>query len=210
MAESRQSPIVSEPRSSLGDIGAIERVQWFTIVWMCTEVCVSLFTAIRARSVALAAFGADSAIELLSAATVLWRFRTGRQGAETTATKITGWLLIALVVLIATSSLYALILHRKAEASSLGMILLVAAALIMPWLGWEKRRLAAAANSTALRADAAQSSVCAYLAWIALAGLLLNAFAHVWWADAAAALCLIPFVLKEAIEAFEGHTCQCD
>jgi hypothetical protein len=50
--------------------GAIERIQWFTIVWMCIEVGVSLFTAIRARSIALAAFGADSVIELLSAATL--------------------------------------------------------------------------------------------------------------------------------------------
>ena len=210
MGESGQSPIASERHSSLADVDAIERVQWFTIVWMCIEVGVSLFTATRSRSVALAAFGADSAIELLSAATVLWRFRTGRQGAETTATKVTGWLLIALVGYIATSSLYALILHRKAEASYLGMIVLVAAALIMPWLGRQKRRLAAVANSPALRADAAQSSVCAYLAWIALAGLLLNGFAHVWWADAAAAFCLIPFILKEAKEAFEGRTCQCD
>jgi divalent metal cation (Fe/Co/Zn/Cd) transporter len=209
MAESRQSPIASEPSSSISHVGAIERVQWFTIVWMSIEAGVSLFTAISARSVALAAFGADSAIELLSAATVLWRFRTGRQHAETTATKITGWLLIALVVYIATSSLYALILHRKAEASYLGMIVLIAAAFIMPWLGKQKRRLAAATNSAALEADATQSSVCAYLAWIALAGLLLNAFAHLWWADAVAALFLIPFVLKEAKEAFEGRTCPC-
>jgi divalent metal cation (Fe/Co/Zn/Cd) transporter len=209
MAESRQSPIVSESPASTSYVGAIERVQWFTIVWMSIEVGAPLFTAISARSVALAAFGADSAIELLSAVTVLWRFRAGRQHAETTATKITGWLLIALVVYIATSSLYALILHRKAEASYLGMSVLLAAALIMPWLGKQKRRLAVAANSTALRADAAQSSVCAYLAWIALAGLLLNAFAHLRWADALAALCLIPFVVKEAKEAFEGRTCEC-
>lgn len=209
MDESRQSSIASELRSSISNFGAIERIQWLTIAWMSIEAGVSLFTAIRARSVALAAFGADSAIELLSAATVLWRFRTGRQHAETIATKITAWLLVALVGYIASSSLYALILHRKPEVSYLGMIVLIAAALIMPWLGGQKRRLATAANSAALRADATQSSVCAYLAWIALGGLVLNAVAHLWWADAVAALCLIPLVLKEAKEAFEGNTCQC-
>jgi divalent metal cation (Fe/Co/Zn/Cd) transporter len=209
MAESGQLPIASEAPCSSSYAGAIERVQWFTIVWMSAEVAVSLFAAISARSIALAAFGADSAIELLSAATVLWRFRTRRQHAERIATKITSWLLVALVVYIATSSLSALILRRRAEVSYLGMIVLFAAALIMPWLGKQKRALAAAAKSTALRADATQSSVCAYLAWIALAGLLLNAFAHIWWADALAALCLIPFIVKEAKEAFEGRTCQC-
>jgi divalent metal cation (Fe/Co/Zn/Cd) transporter len=182
--------------------------QWLTVAWMFVEVDVALFAAIHANCVALAAFGADSAIELLSAATVLWSFRSDRRHAEMTATRITAWLLVALVVYIATSSLYALILRRRAEVSYLGMIVLISAALIMPWLGKQKRRLAADANSTALRADATQSSVCAYLAWIALAGLLLNAFAHIWWADALAALCLIPLIINEAKKAFEGRTCD--
>lgn len=201
MAESRQFAIPNWK--------AIKRIQSFTLIWMTLEVAVALFAAIRAKSVALAGFGADSGIELLSAATVLWRFRSNRQQAEATATRITAWLLIALAVYIATASLYSLILHREARTSYLGMILLVAAAVVMPWLGKQKRRLAAEANSSALRADAAQSSVCAYLAWIALAGLLLNAVAHIWWADPVAALCLIPFIGKEAREAFEGHRCQC-
>jgi hypothetical protein len=38
---------------------------------MCIDVGVSLFTAIRARSIALAAFGADSAIELLPSGTII-------------------------------------------------------------------------------------------------------------------------------------------
>ena len=87
--------------------------------------------------------------------------------------------------------------------------MLIAAALIMPQLGKQKRRLTITVNSAALREDATQSSVCAYLAWIALAGLLLNTLAHVWWADALAALCLMPFVLKEPREAFQGNACHC-
>jgi len=196
-------------RRSCPELHAVHRLQWLTIAWMSIEVALSLVAAIQARSVALAAFGGDSAIELLSAAAVLWRFRSGRQHAETTATKITGWLLIALAVYIVTNSLVALVLCRKAEASFLGMILLISAALIMPWFGKQKRALAAATSSAALRADATQSSVCAYLAWIALAGLLLNAFAHLWWADPLAALFLVPFVLKESREAFEGRTYEC-
>ena len=209
MAESRESRIAMDLRYSMAHAKAIQRIQWFTIAWMAIEAGVSLFTAIRANSVALAAFGADSAIELLSAAAVLWWFRTPCKQAEASVTKITAWLLIALAVYIATSSLYALILRRRAETSYLGISVLVAAALIMPWLGKQKRRLAIVASSPALRADATQSAVCAYLAWIALAGLLLNAFARLWWADALAALCLIPIVLKEAKEAFEGHGCEC-
>ena len=206
MAESKQIGIAA---IDAWHLKAINRLQWLTVAWMCVEVAVALLAAIRAHSVALAGFGADSGIELLSAATVLWSFRSDRRRAEITATKITAWLLVALAIYIAIASVAAFIFQRKPEASYLGMILLLAAALIMPWLGRQKRRLATATNSAALRADAAQSSICAYLAWIALAGLLLNAVADVWWADPLAALCLIPLVIKEAKEAFEGRKCEC-
>jgi len=205
MAEPKQIGIATIDARQLT---AINRLQWLTVAWMCVEVAVALLAAMRAHSVALAGFGADSGIEVLSAVTVVWRFRSDRQHAEIAATKITAWLLVVLAIYIATASISTFIFLRKPEASYLGMILLLTAALVMPWLGRQKRRLAMAANSAALRADAAQSSICAYLAWIALAGLLLNAFAHAWWADPLAALCLIPLVIKEAKEAFEGRRCE--
>jgi hypothetical protein len=49
--------------------------------------------------------------------------------------------------------------------------LLIAAGFFMPWLASQKRDLAARANSGALKADAIQSSMCAYLAWIPWEGL---------------------------------------
>jgi divalent metal cation (Fe/Co/Zn/Cd) transporter len=175
---------------------------------MTVEVVVALTASVRSGSVALAAFGADSAIELFSAATVLWRFRNTQIRAEATATKITGWLLIALAVFIVCQSLFTLLGRSPEPRSSYpGIALLVAAAIIMPWLGSRKRQLAAATNSGSLRADAAQSSVCAYMSAIALGGLLVNAFAHIPWADPIAALGLLPIVVKEAKEAFEGDEC---
>ncbi len=67
MAESVSAP-------SAGTESAIRRIQWFTIIWMGIEVAVAVLAAIRSNSVALAAFGGDSAIELLSAVVVLTRF----------------------------------------------------------------------------------------------------------------------------------------
>jgi divalent metal cation (Fe/Co/Zn/Cd) transporter len=43
--------------------------------------------------------------------------------------------------------------------------------MIMPWLAAQKRHLSITTGSAALRADAAESAVCGYLALIALAGL---------------------------------------
>jgi divalent metal cation (Fe/Co/Zn/Cd) transporter len=177
---------------------------------MTVEVALSIFAGVRARSVALTAFGGDSAIELLSAATVLWRFRSVRLHAEAIATKITGSLLIALGVYIATESLYTLLAAKsKPEPTYLGIGLLAASAFVMPWLGRRKRRLAVTSDSASLSADAAQSSICGYMAVIALSGLLLNAVAHLSWADPVAALGLLPIVVKEAREALQGNTCSC-
>ena len=53
-----------------------------------------------------------------------------------------------------------------------------------------------------MRADAAESALCGYLSLIALAGLLVHAFLHAPWADPVAALVLVPFIVKEAREAF--------
>ena len=58
----------------------------------------------------------------------------------------------------------------------------------MPWLAAQKQGLSAATGSAALRADAAQSSLCAYLSLVALLGLLINALWHVPWADPSCSL----------------------
>lgn len=203
MAESVSAP-------SAGTESAIRRIQWFTIIWMGIEVAVAVLAAIRSNSVALAAFGGDSAIELLSAVVVLTRFGSPGRLTEEFASKITGGLLISLAIYIATASLYSLIAaSSRPTPSYMGIGLLVAAALIMPWLGRRKRQLAIVANSSALHADAAQSSLCAYLSWIALAGLLVNAAGKLTWADPVAALGLLPIVFKEAKESFQRRSCQC-
>jgi divalent metal cation (Fe/Co/Zn/Cd) transporter len=189
---------------------AIRRIQWLTVGWMTIEVGIAFVAAFRAHSVALAAFGGDSAIELLSAVVVLARFHSTSRFTEKSAGKITGWLLVALGTYITVQSLYTLTLARmKPEPSNLGIGLLLVAALVMPWLARRKRQLGIATNSAALRADAAQSSICAYLSWIALAGLLLNALVHAPWADPAAALGLLPIIIKEAKESFQGFSCEC-
>jgi divalent metal cation (Fe/Co/Zn/Cd) transporter len=85
---------------------------------------------------------------------------------------------------------------------------LVAAAVVMPWLAKEKRRLSGATGSAALRADAAQSALCAYLSLIALAGLATHAIWHVKWADPIAALVVLPLIVWEGREAMRGKTCD--
>ncbi len=188
---------------------AVLNLQIITIIWMSIELMVALASGIHARSVALIAFAGDSAVELLSATVVLMRFRLG-MGTEGKAARINAVLLYVLAAYIVLDSVLSLSLERlKPRPSLLGIGLLIAAGLIMPILGSAKRRLSKTTGSGALRADAAQSNICAYMSWIALAGLILNATLHLSWADSIAALLLLPLILREANEARRGGICEC-
>ena len=192
-------------------IRRIQRVQTVIIAWMSVEAVVSLFAAWRARSPALLAFGGDSAIELFSAIVVLWRFRAsaGQEHAERRAARVAGALLFALAAYVAVTSVASLLGYSEPKPTLLGIAILVAAAAVMPWLAKEKRRLSGATGSAALKADAAQSALCAYLSLIALAGLAINAIWHVKWADPVAALGILPLMVWEGREAVRGKACGC-
>ena len=192
-------------------IRRIHFIQIFTIAWMVLEAVAALVAASLARSPALAAFGGDSLIELLSAVVVLWRFTTttAQELAERRAARIAGILLFFLAAFVAMVSVITLLEYSKPRPSFLGIGVLLAAAVIMPWLASEKRKLSAATGSGALRADAAESSLCGYLALVALAGLILNSAWHIGWADPVAALGIIPFLLREGREAIRGKPCVC-
>ena len=178
---------------------------------MTVEAIFAIGAAWRAHSPALLAFGGDSAIELLSAAVVYWRFRSesGSKHAEQLAGRITGGLLFALAAYVVLVAALALLGHREVRPSLFGIAVLSVAAVVMPLLAQQKRRLSAATASAALRADAAESALCGYLSIIALAGLIANAFGGITWADPVAALCLIPLVAREGWQALKGRPCDC-
>lgn len=189
------------------------RIRWIqaiTIGWMSAEAVLSLSAAWMARSPALLAFGGDSAIELLSAVVVYRRFSSKRQErSERLAARIAGGLLFALAAYVALIATLALLGRGEARPSLLGIVVLIVAAVLMPLLARQKRRLSALTASAALRADATQSALCGYLSIIALAGLVANAFWGIGWADPVAALCLIPLVMREGWQALKGRPCDC-
>jgi divalent metal cation (Fe/Co/Zn/Cd) transporter len=178
---------------------------------MTIEAGVALSAAWRARSPALLAFGGDSAVELLSAVVVLWRFRSKatEHADERRAARIAGGLLYLLAAYVVVASAVTLLGYSDARPTYVGIAILAAAAMMMPWLAGEKRRLSAETGSAALRADAAESALCAYLSLIALAGLAVHAMGHVAWADPAAGLVVTPLILFEARQAMQGKACGC-
>jgi divalent metal cation (Fe/Co/Zn/Cd) transporter len=140
----------------------------------------------KARSPALFGFGGGSLIELLSGTVVLWRFRsqteTETARADKIAARIAGGLLFAVALFVATASSFALLAYYEPRTSLVGFALLVVAAFGVPWLAKQKPNLATQFSSASLRADPAESSLCGYLSWIAIAGLVANALFGIWWA----------------------------
>jgi len=142
---------------------------------------------------------------------VLWRFNASaaHEHAERRAARIAGVLLFVLAACVVTSSVMALLGYSEPKPTFLGIAILVAAVAVMPFLAREKRRLSRATGSAALRADAVQSGLCAYLSLIALTGLAINAIWHIKWADPVAALVVLPLIVREGREAMRGKPCGC-
>jgi divalent metal cation (Fe/Co/Zn/Cd) transporter len=116
------------------------------------------------------------------------------------------FILAAYVVVVSTLTLLG---FSEPKTTYVGIAVLVAATATMPWLAKEKRKLSAITGSAALRADAAESALCADLALAALVGLGINTIWHHPWADPIAALVIVPLILQEGREGLRGKACGC-
>lgn len=185
------------------------RLEYLTIAWNAFEAAVALVSGVMAGSVALVGFGLDSVIETLSAGILLWRFRSDDQRRERTARKLVGVCFLLLAGYVAVESIRALWMRAQPERSLPGILIAVAAMIVMSLLGRAKRRIAAQLKSGALHSDSRQADFCAYLSAILLAGLLLHALLGWWWADPVAALVMVPIIVWEGVKGLRGEACEC-
>jgi len=195
------------PRSEL--LRRARGLEVFTVAWNSLEGVIAVGLGIFAGSIALVGFGIDSVIETSSGVILLWRLQARRdaedaEAAERRALRLVGASLLVLAAYVAGDALLS-ILRRDAPQESLAGIALAGISLmVMPLLARSKRRLASQLDSDALRADAVQTIICAYLSAILLAGLALNAQLSWWWADPLAALAMVPIITREGLEAWRG------
>jgi len=184
-----------------------QRLEYFTIAWNSIEGAAALVSGMFAGSTALVGFGLDSMIEVISGAALLWRLR--RDNAERIALRIVGVCFVALAAYIAYGALHSLLSRAAPEHSLPGIIVSIAALVVMPLLGRAKRDVARQLRSGAMHSDAKQADFCMYLSAILLGGLMLNLWLGWWWADPLAALVMVPLIVREGIGALRGKTCCC-
>lgn len=183
----------------------------FTIGYNVLEGLVAIVAGLLAGSVALTGFGVDSVIEVTSGVLLWWRLRAELGSAplgpavEGRAARGAGLLLLLLSAYILADSARHLLIAARPEPSAVGMVLTALSLVVMPLLARAKLRTAAALDSRALRADAHETIVCAWLSATTLMGLVLNALLGWWWADPVAALLMVPLIVREGLEAWSGE-----
>lgn len=190
-------------------IGRALAIEWLLIVYNVIEMAAAETFGILAGSIALVGFGLDSFVEVSAASILVWRLRMERAGrpheaAERKALRFVGITFFALAAYVGYRSIADLVAGEPPLPSLPGIVLAALSVVLMPFLGAWKLGIAKKLGSRALRADAMETIVCAYLSVALLAGLGLNALWGWWWADPAAALCMVPLMLKEGWEGVRG------
>jgi divalent metal cation (Fe/Co/Zn/Cd) transporter len=165
-----------------------------------------------AGSVALVAFGLDSAIEGVASIVIIWRFSGSRmfsERAERRAQLLVAVQFFILAPFIIYGALDHLLSGTAAETSFLGMGLTVATLGICQPLGYAKRRLGEKLGSAATVGEGTQNLLCGYLAVAVLGGLLANTLFGLWWLDPAVALGIAVVAVQEGRKALRGEGCSC-
>lgn len=214
MSAPLQLPAAIETRSSGPTHSRLVRrarmLALLSVAWMTVEGGVAITAAIVAGSVALLAFGLDSLIELVSAATILWLY-TGRRGgseaAERRAQGLVALCFAALALYVTFDAIDALARGSRPDTSWPGVTVTAAAIIVMPLLARAKQRVAEGLGSAATADDAAQSWLCLLGAMGALAGVLATAALGWWWLDPIAGIAIAGLAAREGRETWAGQGC---
>jgi divalent metal cation (Fe/Co/Zn/Cd) transporter len=180
-------------------------LSYVTIGYNSLEAIASLVAGLLAGSVALVGFGIDSVIEVTASIAAQWRLRSDidaarREKVELATKGIVAICFLALAVYVLSDAATTLWNRKAPDRSVVGIIVLSLSVIVMPVLARSKKRVARAMRSGALEAEATQTSLCAYLSAIGLAGVALNALFGWWWADPTAALIMVPIIAAEGWE----------
>jgi divalent metal cation (Fe/Co/Zn/Cd) transporter len=187
-------------------------LSWLSLAWLTIEGTVAIVAGIMAGSIALIAFGLDSAIEGVASVVIVWRFSGSRllsERAELRAQRLVAIQFFILAPFITYEAIGKLIAAGSVETSWLGIGLTIATLGICQPLGFAKRRIGDKLGSSATVGEGLQNLLCGYLAITVLAGLLANVLFGAAWLDPIIALGIAGVAVYEGRKAWRGESCGC-
>jgi divalent metal cation (Fe/Co/Zn/Cd) transporter len=187
-------------------------LSWLSLAWLGVEGALAIVAGVMAGSIALIAFGLDSAIEGVASVVIIWRFSGSRllsERAERRAQVLVAAQFFILALFITYEGVEKLVTAGDVETSWLGIGPTIATLAICQPLGLAKRRLGTKLGSSATVGEGTQNLLCGYLAIAVLAGLLANALFGVWWLDPVVALGIAAVAVQDGRKALRGEGCGC-
>ncbi len=173
------------------------RLEYATLAWNVVGLVVLAWSAIAARSVALAGFGLDSFIEIGASIVVVWELTGVDERRQRRALRLIAGAFALLALYLLVQGTVVLALRHHAGHSVAGIVWTALTALAMFSLAWGKARTGRALGNPVLESEGRVTLVDGILATAVLVGLALNAALGWWWADPVAGFVLVYYALRE-------------
>ncbi len=173
------------------------RLEYATLAWNVVGLVVLAWSAIAARSVALAGFGLDSFIEIGASIVVVWELTGVDERRQRRALRLIAGAFALLALYLLIQGTVVLALRHHAGHSVAGIVWTALTALAMFSLAWGKARTGRALGNPVLESEGRVTLVDGILATAVLVGLALNAALGWWWADPVAGFVLVYYALRE-------------
>jgi divalent metal cation (Fe/Co/Zn/Cd) transporter len=186
------------------------RLSYLSVGWGALSGVASVGIGLSRHSLSVVGVGLNVFGDMAGSLMLIRRFRAEQQDpalthdAERRAAIVIATVLILVALVLAISGLGALLSASRPETSSLAMAAATANIAILLPLGTAKRAVGGHLGSAALQGDGALSVVGATMAFLALAGLVVDRAFGWWWADRVAALVVAVIVATEAARIMKG------
>jgi len=171
---------------------------------------VAVVAGLTSGRLSLLGFGFDATVDSIASVVLLWRFRIEAsqphraERAERLAEMVVSAVLVVLAAYLAIGAIEALLTGTRPATTEIGIVISVVSVLALPPLSLAKRRVAAALESRALRADSILTGIAALLALISLGGFILTEALGIGGADAVGGLIVAAVLAREGVSAFRA------
>ncbi len=182
------------------------RLEYATTAWNTVEVAVTVSLGLAAGSLALIAFGLDSAIEVFASLVVIWHMRGDGEGSDRhrarRALRLMAAAFVVLGLYLTASAVFAIVNANEPSTSPVGATFMAATVVVMFTLSVGKRRVGRRLGSRPLVANARMTFLDGCLAAGVCTALLADLALGWWWGDPLAAVAIAVLATREGVKSW--------